>query len=340
MPRFRGLRGFRYANRVGQYMRAGRGRRQARFIRTRMKQRVSSGRGVTLEHDRQRIYRKKSMPRSKRRRWKRFSRKVNAVAEKELGSRTVVFNNSLVASNSTSGNQGQVSLALYGWESPSNRYSDLNYIGQLENTGDPTSAAGINVDTTTRMIFKSAVLDMTIRNTSTEDDGASISNDMTLETDIYEIVMSKYAMQQNTTYDNMGGILATQEKVINDPSAGAETSVDIDFRGVTPWDLTPALSQFGLKIMKKTKYFIRGGQTVTYQIRDPKRRVCTRASAIQNSVGCNKPGWTRHVLIIYKSIPGFTISSTVREQLTVGYTRKYLYKIEGANQDRSLHEQR
>lgn len=56
------------------------------YTQTTRRKRLTTGRGVTNQWDRTLIYKKKSMPRWKKRAWKRFSQKVNAVAEKSLGS--------------------------------------------------------------------------------------------------------------------------------------------------------------------------------------------------------------------------------------------------------------
>ena len=76
--------------------------------------------------------------------------------------------------------------------------------------------------------------------------------------------------------------------------------------------------------------------TFTYQVRDPKRRVITEEK-MREAVGGNLPRWTRHLLIIFKLVPGLTVGSTdgtYKEQLYMGITRKYFYKIEGVNADR------
>ena len=65
--------------------------------------RGSSGVGVTNQHDRAFVYRKKRMPRRRGKRWMKFSRKVHFVAEKDLGTRTIVMNGSRQIFNTTSG---------------------------------------------------------------------------------------------------------------------------------------------------------------------------------------------------------------------------------------------
>jgi len=78
------------------------------------------------------------------------------------------------------------------------------------------------------------------------------------------------------------------------------------------------------------------GDTFTYQIRDPRRRVANKV-ALTLGQGPNKRGWTRWVLIFSKLVPGLTIGTsdgTYQENLTIGITRKYFYKIEGQSEDR------
>ena len=118
----------------------------------------------------------------------------------------------------------------------------------------------------------------------------------------------------------------------------AGTNLLLNDRGITPFDVTFALARGKCKIWKKTKMFIRNGQTATYQYRDPKRRVWSQ-NYMDAGIGCNMPKATHWILIIAKAVPGITVGSTggttTRERLTIGLTRKYLYKIEGANDDRT-----
>ena len=160
----------------------------------------TSGRGVTREHDRQHIYRKRRMPWRKRRRWVRQIRRWNRISEKQLGSRTVVFNVSNDYENSTSGNQIVTTLGLYGWDSTNTYLNDLNAIAAYENEGDPTAAAGVTINDTAKFMFTSGVLDMTIRNTShLFETPSTIEADATLEVDIYEITMGRQAVNTEST---------------------------------------------------------------------------------------------------------------------------------------------
>jgi hypothetical protein len=256
--------------------------------------------------------------------------------------------------NSNSAHHGYAEAALYGWSSnhPTKTWNnDLAYIGQLENDANPTAANGNRVADNGVMMFKSGVLDLTIRNTSyLSNDPTTYSTDATLETDIYEILVKKEAEMQGTDYTSLHGMLNQGPAGIYDQATTTVGApIDIDFRGVTPFECNVALSSFGIKILKKTKYFLRNGQTLTYQYRDPKNRSCYRRKLVDSTVaptglnGCNKPGWTRFIFIIFKAIPGITIGTAAgqtTESVTMGVTRKYMYKIRGIQEDRSYYAQR
>jgi hypothetical protein len=310
-------------------------RRYRMYLRMKRKK-PTSGRGVTFEHDRQFIYGLKTMPRKKKMRWRKFNRKVNAVSEKDLGSRTVVFNKSVTFDNNTDGDQLLADCALYSGVSASKTYfNDLKNISSYENTGDPTSAAGGTVARSTKFIFQSAVLDITMRNTSDKNDG-NLDGDATLEVDLYEVLIKRDKSESSGTFATTTSFFAKGSTDTGN-IGGAGTEITLGKRGCTPWDVPFALSFARIKILKKTKMFIRSGNTSTYQLRDPGRRVFSR-EAMEDLVTCNKRGVTRHVLIIAKAVPGITIGPTsgteTRERLQIGITRKYLYKIEGFNEDR------
>lgn len=333
--------------------RSGATRRSRRIrlgLRTRTRQRnaTTSGIGVTDNYDRKMIYRRKAMPRFKKRRWKRFVRKIKYIAEKSLGTRTVVFNNAITATVTGNTSQSDTTIALYSGKSASVHLNDLQSIGRLENTIDPTALDGITVDPTTKFMFQSGVLDITMVNNShirqADITDKSVKANLGLEVDVYEI-MSRYRPNEDTAPDDIGEMLVTGNSMtspidITTPLPGTLTgsSLGISQRGTTPWDLPAAISYFRLKIMKKTKYFLNPGKEVTYQVRDPARHVWTRKRlADQRSFVSSK---TRALLVIMKPIAGSVVGSTTGSniaELAFGITRKYSYKIEGANEHRDLY---
>lgn len=302
----------------------------------RRRRQTRSGQGITTQHDERRIYQKRSMPRFKRRRWKRFKNKVLAISEKDLGTRTVVFNKNYNWQNTTANNHTAGNVALYGARSANPYLNDLAQI-QSDEVGVWTAATGEVIDATSKFIFKSAILDITFRNSSTfTADGITFNPDSRakLETDVYEIIMNHDGNDFSATYVDLFAML---QQGLTDTSniGGAGTGVNMSLRGVTPFDAPAALSRFKIKVLKKTKFMTPNGDTFTYQVRDPRRHVMNRTRL--NTIGCNVPGWTRWVLFISKLVPGLTIgvaANTFQESLDVGLTRKYFYKIEGVNEDR------
>lgn len=332
-----------YAMRKGY--RIGQGLRKAFHYRTLTKQKrkqPTSGQGITEQYDKKTIYRKRSMPRFKRRRWRKFKSKVLAVSERSLGSRTFVFNTQDTPSQNISGTQLVYDVSLYGFKSTVGRHNDMVNIVQKENTGDQTALAGETIDDTTKFLFQSGVLDITIRNSSFNNEGPGNNVPIAIEMDIYEVYVSK---DTDNTANDLNTFVDLMLKASNDSKqigggTASANSLSIFKRGATPWDTPTALSRYRIKIAKKTKYFLSAGQTMTYQFRDPRRRTIERQRVNERS-GYSRPGWTKTMLIIAKSVPGFNVGFNEGEatiQLNLGMTRKYLYKIEGMNDTREYYQ--
>ena len=109
--------------------------------------------------------------------------------------------------------------------------------------------------------------------------------------------------------------------------------------GTTPFDFTSALSNFKIKVLKKTKYFLPFGHQMTYQIRDPKNRSFMKDSVLDMQ-GSNYPGVTKHLLLVAKGLPGSALTNTSGDNpyqviLSIGLTRKYAYKLNEDDEDRA-----
>lgn len=290
------------------------------YTLTKRKQ-TRSGLGVTTQHDKQLVYRKRRMPRRRRRGWRRFARKVQAVSEKDLGSRTVLRND-LVNINTAMDTAAESAhtrwyFMLYGATSGTAYYNDLSEIGQDTDLG-----------TTGKAIFKSAVLDLTFRNNSFRAPG-SINLPITLEVDVYEITVGT-VLGDNAA--NLGQIMnegSTETATI----PGQATALVGTQRGWTPWDFPSALGEYKVKIWKKTKYFLGENQTFTYQYRDPRRHVVDKQK--MTTTGENIPFLSRYIYLVFKPTPGYTYLAVPTDSynLSVGVTRKYLYKVLQNTQD-------
>lgn len=338
MPSFR--RKNNYISRNNKRQRVGPlwSRARARLAR---RKNVTTNRGITVQHDTRQVYRRKRMPRRKRRIWKRFVKKVQWVDEKNLGTRTVLFNVAKQVNNSSGASHGYTSLCLYGWQSTSTTqpwFNDIKYMANLENKAAQSTANDMTVPVNARMFFHSAVLDVTIRNVSFFSVGGAIDPNCTLEVDVYQCSASKEFDIDGTNLGDFTGALDYPTAGIYDNNTAAlGTAINLGARGSTPFEMTKALSMFGIKIWKKTKYYLASNQTMTFQVRDPKRHVFYRDKVDGLNNGCNMPGITRFFYIVFKAVPGITIdASNTTESIWMGVTRKYMYKVEGLNEDRSI----
>lgn len=298
------------------------------FTRTQQRrQRPSSGQGVTDHFDKKLIYRKKRMPRRMRKRWRGFVKKVTAVSTRSLGTKTVVYNKGVDYSIdvlSLPNAQQAMAVSLYGVEGDDSSmigYRDLNNINDL----------ATSVNTTGEIIFCSAILDLTVTNTNHWYDGTtSHAWSWKNEVDVYEISFKCELERAGTAKD----ILSIFSSGCSDTGAigGGTAPTSLSQRGLTPWDVPQALSQYKGVVWKKTKFEIGWGQTFTYQIRDPRNRLINK-NRLDKTQGGNMPGWTRYLLILSKPVAGFTadpntVTATfLYHQISIGATRKYSYKV-------------
>lgn len=282
----------------------------------RAKKNVTYGRGVTIQHDAQQQYRKKRMPRRKRRQWAKFVRKVAAVNVRNLGTRTVIFNTQMTF-GSTGTQQNWETFCLYGWNSSQadSAFTCGNQDVQKIFNNDPEilksgpPVAPING----KIQMHSAVMDVTICNNGVN----------SVEMDLYVIHHRKWVNKNRLQEAFVAG--TTNTGPINPSNTNEITYLK---RGVTPFDIPNALSASGIKIVKKTKYFVPGsGGIVTYQVRDPKNHM-VNADMMTNNSGFAWPGKTVSILIVQKNITGASEGTT----LNVGCTRKYSYTVESTSQ--------
>lgn len=328
----------RYGSNVRRAIKVGWARSRSTTGTMTKSRRGTSGISVTNQHDARLVYRKKRMPWRMRRRYKRFSRKVNNVAEKDLGSQTRVFNTLLEPSNNTPGKQVVFGCTLYGLSSSDAFNNDLDTIGGDNANAITTGANGLNQST--KVIFHSAVLDMTVRNSSGQYDDVSNPPILTgpgqpMEVDVYELTCNR-SDEESVTYNGLIDLFV-QNPARTEPINSTGTKLQIDDRGVTPWDCTYSLSNFGIKILKKTKYQLAWNEQFTYQIRDPRRHVLGQRE-LTSSEGPSKRGLTRHIIILARLAPGYNVqfaNNAYLERLSIGWTRKYFYKIENWTDDRS-----
>lgn len=292
------------------------------YTATRRK-RGHGGQGITTQHDRSLIYRKRRMRKRLRNRWKRFSKKVLAVSEKDLGSRTIIRNDQVdiptLMTTAAASNHNRWYFMLYGNTSGTAYYNDLATIGLDTDLGS-----------TGKLILKSGILDMTVRNSSARL-STSLNPPITLEIDVYEITVG-VELGQSGRAQSMSAIMvegASDTATI----PGHTTQISGNLRGWTPWDFPSVLSEYRVKIWKKTKYFLSENQTFTYQYRDPKRHALDKQRLSTPGEVCR--GLSRYFYFVFKPTPGYIYNDATPDTyaISVGVTRKYLYKVDSNNQD-------
>jgi len=123
----------------------------------------SAGTGTTRQHDAKVQYRKKRMPYRKKKKWISHVKKVKAVLAQDDGTKTVLFNAQISSSTSSGATRQNYQFhCLYGC----NGSASVSEIGSadLEKIFTNATVSAIN---TNKLMFKSAVMDMTIANTGT-----------------------------------------------------------------------------------------------------------------------------------------------------------------------------
>jgi len=285
------------------YAKRGQRARMGQFSRNRSYgKQTRSGNGVTNQYDAKTVYRRRRMPYRRRKRWGRFVKKVMAVTEKEIGTRSVIANNTLqIGGVSTLQAVGVISL--YGWRGT----TSTSAVGTADVRGITQNDTDINA-VNEKWKFTSAVLDCTFNNTGAAD----------LEVDVYEVI--KTGRTTTTAGDLVSEYGNALANTITPP--GTMTTPTISIRGWTPFNCSIASSK-GLKIIKKRKYFLKQDETFTYQVRDP-RTYWVTGSDLEVGSEYARRGMTKMLLIISKPVVG---SGADVHELVAGCTRSYHYKV-------------
>lgn len=281
------------STRRGTKRRAGRS-----FTQTQTKRKKTSY--VTQQHDARLVYRRRPMPYRKKKNWKRFTRKVQAVLQKGLGSRQTLRNASLLMT-AIAGDQAVAEITLYGVKGTSNTHDDISDIFATFGTDAQQQRK--------KIMFYSAVLDLTITNNGDSTEGVA-------EVDIYEFYMRKQ-MEDDNWLDRVTLSLSDQETM------SGMSAYSIGTRGWTPFQACLALGY--IRILKKQKFFVGTGQAITYQIRDPANRYFNGQHLSDSFT--NWVGKTRGVIIVAKGLIDGTGTGRAVD-LAVGYTKAYNFTVD------------
>lgn len=275
-------------------------------------------------------YRYKRMPRYKRKSWKKFSNKVNAVIGKGMGLQTVVFNDK-ITSTSGENQQAYMTACLYGnngsadtdgncgWQDLWRIYNNEPGISANTSTSPDTPLAG-------KLHFQSAVIDLTLRNMSSTEEA---------EVDVYfgyflKSVASKRAIDQQNLYSELYDAQQSTGSVIRT----GNSLVNLFQRGVTPFECTNGLSRTTFHITKKQKMDMQPGKSVFLQHRDSSNHVLEWTNISNYSYALKN--LTFGVIIVHK--PTVSTSTTLTSTVVAGVTRKYSYCVLEENVDKCAYD--
>lgn len=290
---------------------------------------------LTSQYDAKRQYVKKTMPRGKKRAWKRFVKKVNAVNEKSLGSRTII-RNGFNQSSQPSALQITGEVWLYPNRSSSTARNDMVAILRKDNENAPPLPAGTGgaqpsglVENGTA-VFTSGVMDVSFKvpgaTTTTVTPGVVTNLYPTLEMDVYEIVFRKTEIDNDYYGDSLQanmtiGLTGTLDLPAGGTSLGTSSALTLTTPGVGPFSVPLAIKQTGMKVLKKTKFIVNPGETITYQIRDPSTHYI-------NKYDINKNSWigkgTRGIFWTARAVGS---AESVNSVLDWSYVKQYVYHV-------------
>ena len=277
---------------------------------------------MTTQHDVVSQYKRKRMPKGKKRRWVKFSKKVRYVIDKQLGTNTVVRNDSGTSTgycasvNTTTwvGPQVLACCALYGSGGTSS--GSNNTYGQ-----DDLAQIFVkdNMSIMAKLRFKSAVLDVTI---SSIVNGAAT---VPLEIDVYHVRARGYGKKTDTGANDLLTVMKDTYTTPNQDASSQPRTTGLG-RGETLFDVPGLLGTLQWTITKKTKVFLPAGGQATYQIRDAKDHIIS-GEPFKSNINANTmqyKGLTQFIVFVAKPIIGVTVADG-NALFSIGCTRKYTY---------------
>lgn len=265
--------------------------------------------GVTQQHDIARQYRYKRMPRRMRRRFKKRYRMFRNRLLKELGTQQIIRNSNISITALPSAQQWGA-VHLYGFAGTENVQEIGNSDMDAIYANDPA------LTDSGKVFFQNAIVDITVRNNATQ----------VLELD-------QYILLARPTNRIFPGIQAALLNAAGDtPIIGGGSSIAMTTRGATPFEFGDFCKYF--KVLNKTKFFVGGGQCITYQYKDRRDRMITgdefNRTPVLETANCYKDGWTKVIFYVGKAVTGSTESAN----FSVGATRSYRYKYLEDNTNR------
>lgn len=279
---------------------------------------------VTTQRDSTNVYQRKRMPRYKRKAWGKFVSKVKA-ATQDRGTVSFVMNgaNAQLAPAAVAGVNKQLIQYVHLYGKNGTAVTTARDIGANDQRRIAQDMLSV-VDDTAKIMFKSAVVDITCTNQIVPEQS---NYEGPLEVDIYHII---YPTKKERPASGMNDIFT--DALAQTETIGAFPKVEIEDRGATPFQMPQAISISGMKILSKKKRFLQYGQSFTLQIRDPRNRL-KELVPMTDKVCFYDPGVTQTFMIVAR--PTAIIGTEQVFSLITGATRTYTVNYEGGTTDRS-----
>lgn len=276
------------------------------------------GGGVSTQHDQSMQYRRKNMPRYKKNSWKNFTKKVKAVIGASLGTYTIVSNSS--GDFKAAGDAQEFGSFVLCGRGGEDKFGDVGN-RDLEDIASATPLSG-------QIMLRSAILDCTFTNIGSTK----------IEMDIYHVRYGNENQSKNLSeaYNESYNRTVSTSLIVQTGTTGS--NLTMASRGATPFNFPQAISACGMKILKKTKYFVPVGDCITYQLRDPRNYTYKRSATAEGPAGQIDNGFvipykTQGLIVVIKNI---IRNAGTPAQLSYGVTRSYTYAIQESDQTTKL----
>lgn len=252
---------------------------------------------VTSQYDVRTWYKKKNMPRRKKKKWVKFKKQVNAVFNKQIAPTYFLYRTTATVT-AIEGTQHWASVMLYTGGTGSAPNNDLGRIAE-----GVQGSSGNQLGTKFR--FESACLDLLMRNAGTG----------TCLVDVYTIYCRK---DVPSVYASPFILISTLEQLANQDT-NTDTKISDTDIGYTPFHNPMFCSYY--KVAKKRTLTLTGGGVSEIQMRDAKNRKMWGLDYYNKS---SLKGWTKGYLLCIRG--AFNGLVTPEVQLNIAYTRSYVLR--------------
>lgn len=274
---------------------------------------------VSNQFDVKTWYKKKNMPRRRKAGWKKFSRKVKAVVNKEIAPTIKLLREAGAFGTNTNRQNWGIAL-LYTADGSSAPNNDIA-VCKLSVVG-----SGGN-DFASNFRFESACLDLIMKNdTDTYNHGVPQNVDpQKIVVDLYHVVCRK-DIPLSVAANIYAFINSTFSYSNDDQDTTDQGKIELTDIGAALFH-NPLFCRF-FKILKKQAIQLGPGQSVELQMRDPKNR---KMYGLASEGLIAKKGWTKGFVYSIRGVPQtFGVIpqafNTPAVHVSTGYTRSYVMR--------------